>query len=331
MGCEKICTIEKCGNPVLALSFCSPHYQRFRRYGDPLGGFYHKGQEEFCSVEGCEREAASKNMCGMHYQRYKRHGDPLGKSTIVRAKKICSISGCDRIAVGLGFCGAHYQRFKKYNDPLPSKPIQRQNLACSIDGCEKISDSLGWCKPHYNRFRRHGDPLGGKASSTKGQFCKISDCDSPVACLGFCNIHYERFRKYGDPLYVQSVRGTSNEKFTHLVKTKTVDENNCWLLNRKTDNKGYVVFSLNGKYVKLHRYSLHFFEGFDLNSKEQVHHKCANPSCFNPDHLQPVTARENVAEMHERNFYLNEIERLKAELAQALRTIEELQEVSVRA
>ncbi|MFI9580387.1 HNH endonuclease signature motif containing protein [Streptomyces sp. NPDC052236] len=42
-----------------------------------------------------------------------------------------------------------------------------------------------------------------------------------------------------------------------------------------------------------------------------VHHKCAAPACFNPDHLQLVTQRENVAEMLERNSYIKRIQELE--------------------
>ncbi|MFJ7227694.1 HNH endonuclease [Streptomyces sp. NPDC098090] len=42
-----------------------------------------------------------------------------------------------------------------------------------------------------------------------------------------------------------------------------------------------------------------------------VHHRCAKPACFNPDHLQLVTQRENVAEMLERNAYIKRIEELE--------------------
>lgn len=34
----RICTIEGCGKPHLALGFCSAHRARFLKHGDPLGG-----------------------------------------------------------------------------------------------------------------------------------------------------------------------------------------------------------------------------------------------------------------------------------------------------
>ncbi len=46
-----------------------------------------------------------------------------------------------------------------------------------------------------------------------------------------------------------------------------------------------------------------------------VHHKCANRRCVNPDHLELTTARQNMGEMMERNYYLARIEELEAEVA----------------
>lgn len=48
------------------------------------------------------------------------------------------------------------------------------------------------------------------------------------------------------------------------------------------------------------------------------HHTCGDSRCVNPDHLQPVTHRDNTAEMLARHSYLARI----AELEEALATID---------
>ena len=47
---------------------------------------------------------------------------------------------------------------------------------------------------------------------------------------------------------------------------------------------------------------------------DQAHHTCANRACVNPDHVQAVSQRENVAEMKQRNVYLARIAELESEL-----------------
>lgn len=49
--------------------------------------------------------------------------------------------------------------------------------------------------------------------------------------------------------------------------------------------------------------------------KQPAHHKCATTMCVNPMHLQPVTERDNIAEMLARNYMLNRIAELEAALA----------------
>lgn len=54
-----------------------------------------------------------------------------------------------------------------------------------------------------------------------------------------------------------------------------------------------------------------------IPSHKPVHHKCAEPLCFNPIHLQVVQPHENTAEMLERRYYLQRI----ADLETALRLV----------
>ena len=50
---------------------------------------------------------------------------------------------------------------------------------------------------------------------------------------------------------------------------------------------------------------------------QAAHHICANTKCVNPEHLQPVTHRDNIAEMLARHSYLKRI----AELEEAIKEL----------
>lgn len=64
----------------------------------------------------------------------------------------------------------------------------------------------------------------------------------------------------------------------------------------------------------LHRLVLEAKHQASLGS-QAAHHVCANTMCVNPDHLQPVTHRDNVAEMLARQAYVSRIRELEEALS----------------
>lgn len=62
-----------------------------------------------------------------------------------------------------------------------------------------------------------------------------------------------------------------------------------------TDRGGYGVVGIGGKSRKAHRVSYCMFHGISLEEIEGVviRHKCDNPWCVNPEHLEPGTHQDN--------------------------------------
>lgn len=58
------------------------------------------------------------------------------------------------------------------------------------------------------------------------------------------------------------------------------------------DGKGYKKMRLEGRAVYVHRvaYEMH---GNIIPEGHILDHKCRNPGCCNPSHLEPVTVKEN--------------------------------------
>lgn len=70
--------------------------------------------------------------------------------------------------------------------------------------------------------------------------------------------------------------------------------NTCWNWIGTVNNWGYGSFFLNKKRYSAHRVSYELLYK-DIPPKLQLDHLCRNRRCINPLHLEPVTAKVNVA------------------------------------
>lgn len=118
---KSVCAVDGCGEPVRTAPYCNAHYQKSRKYGDPLGGRKPpppRPDDWICTVQGCDKplKRGCTQYCAMHYERVRVHGNP--GSAEERSRGTCSIEGCERLHYGHGYCLAHYKRWKKYGDPL---------------------------------------------------------------------------------------------------------------------------------------------------------------------------------------------------------------------
>jgi len=83
---------------------------------------------------------------------------------------------------------------------------------------------------------------------------------------------------------------TLNDIFEKIEKTES-----CWIWRGNIDHKGYGRISQK----KTHRWSYEFYKG-PIPKGYVVRHKCDNPPCLNPDHLEIGTRADNNRDRHER-------------------------------
>ncbi len=76
----------------------------------------------------------------------------------------------------------------------------------------------------------------------------------------------------------------------------------CWIWTGSKTPQGYGGTYFDGKKLKSHRAAYETWVG-PIPRDMTVHHKCANTSCCNPEHLELATQRENTAEMFARKAY----------------------------
>jgi hypothetical protein len=264
------CLIDGCPAASYARGWCRPHYLRWKRYGDPLGGL---PRYEECTVEGCSEKPYARGWCNRHYLRWKMHGDPLGG----RPDRLdaCLVEGCTMPVSVRNLCSRHYQRFLKHGDPLGGGPdrepggVGKRKGQCTIDGCDGVVKARGWCSAHYRRWQRHGDPLGGGTShpgKQKSGECSIDGCNHAVQARGWCAMHYQRWLTHGDPM---------------IVKTRFKPGG-----YRHINNNGYVEIKSRNTSVLEHRQVMAQQLGRALYPFENVHHKNGIKTDNDPANLE---------------------------------------------
>lgn len=89
---------------------------------------------------------------------------------------------------------------------------------------------------------------------------------------------------------IKGFRGTPTERFHRKL---TISDSGCWIWKGSKDHGGYGWIHINGRAIKAHRFAYETFVG-PIPEGLEPDHLCRIRACVNPDHLEPVTRRENI-------------------------------------
>jgi hypothetical protein len=78
-----------------------------------------------------------------------------------------------------------------------------------------------------------------------------------------------------------------------LLAKRTITTDGCWEWSAGHTPDGYGQMSVAGKVHYVHRLAHELWKG-PIPEGLQIDHLCRNRGCFNPEHLEAVTGRENV-------------------------------------
>lgn len=193
-----LCTIDGCGNPYNSSGYCSAHYSRFNKYGDPLGGpkceacgvvMHGQGKRKYCSdecrpsciVQGCDSPARRYGRCGSHANAYKAHGvDKVSLKKWIDRPDTCPVCGSEEFDRGFrkacsNTCSARLWRREKYGVPW-SVPCSRcGDLIDRLDvsGRRMIRVEVAMCRHCKNARARRYSLSASQLAERDGLECSI--------------------------------------------------------------------------------------------------------------------------------------------------------------
>lgn len=108
--------------------------------------------------------------------------------------------------------------------------------------------------------------------------------------------HYTAWVRHGNPLVVKHYHDPVEGFWAKVDKNGPLPDfaphlGPCWLWTGSTDRRGYGKFWFGGKIRAVHRLAYEWLVG--PIPKPMLDHLCRVPLCLRPEHLDPVTNREN--------------------------------------
>ena len=127
--------------------------------------------------------------------------------------------------------------------------------------------------------------------------CSIEGCARRGYCRGWCKAHYVRFQRHGDPL-----GGTPETIEGRLLARmdRSGGPDSCWpFVAPGASRSGHLQLSWKDRMLPVHRLAYQTWCG-PIPDGLVVRHRCDNPPCCNPAHLELGTVADNNRDRDER-------------------------------
>lgn len=131
--------------------------------------------------------------------------------------------------------------------------------------------------------------------------CSEGECTGNAIKRGLCNAHYQRRRKAGNLPEEWEVPPVESKTLEERLVEKgyLVTDSGCWEWSGAKSSSGHGCIWIDGVRSGAHRAAYLVWVG-SIPSGLLVRHKCDNPPCINPGHLELGTVADNSRDMVER-------------------------------
>lgn len=117
--------------------------------------------------------------------------------------------------------------------------------------------------------------------------CSVTGCTAVHYARGYCRTHYDKWRRRGDAT-APPIPGPVDRFWAKVDKS-----GECWEWTASRAGGGYGSFTVNGRGQPAHKFAYELLAG-PVPAGLVLDHLCRNRICVRPDHLEPVTERENI-------------------------------------
>ena len=133
--------------------------------------------------------------------------------------------------------------------------------------------------------------------------CSVDGCDRTIGrhgARGLCPMHYKRWKISGDASQTKTAPASMATEERLKWHGWSVANDGCWEFSGNRDCDGYGTFTGVGRTpVRAHRVAYEATFG-TIPYGMVVRHKCDNPPCVNPDHLEVGTHKQNTGDAVDR-------------------------------
>lgn len=132
------------------------------------------------------------------------------------------------------------------------------------------------------------------------RICSVDGCEKPHKARGWCKSHYRRWLRAGTPEMEQKPHLFIDDLHDRVRAIGwDVAENGCWTWRGYLSN-GYPFTYRRGKNYLVTKLVLEMAGQPSPFPGAVVRHRCDNPPCLRPDHLEWGTRPDNTQDMVER-------------------------------